>query len=140
MAAHGEVVLRQRVCLAANAARCSSSARTVIADSAIAAPPAAAKPGSSSAAAPTAATSRVRKAGSIIATGSGNTARRQSASARDGSGFPFDHFSGIIRMWTAATTPVQDSDSIRQRWRRRWPELRPVYAALPGLRPQRPLH
>ena len=82
------------------ATRCSSSARTAIADSAIAARNAASKPAASSGGAPTAATSGARKAGSIIATGSGSTgAAASSAIARDGSRFPFDHFPGIIRLW-----------------------------------------
>jgi len=46
----------------------------VIADSAIAASPAAIKPGAVTGAAPTGGINRVRKDGSIIATGSGNTA------------------------------------------------------------------
>ena len=56
-----------------NAAPSFFFVRTVIADSAIAAPPAAIKPGSVSGAAPIAGTNRVRKDGSIIVTGSGNT-------------------------------------------------------------------
>jgi len=56
------------------AAQPSFSARAVIADSAIAAWHAGAKRGLVSADAPTAATSKVWKAGSIIATASGNTA------------------------------------------------------------------
>lgn len=57
----------------ANVARFSSCARTVIGDNAIAVSLAASKPGFGSGAAPTADTNRVRKDGSIIATGSGNT-------------------------------------------------------------------
>jgi hypothetical protein len=58
---------------AANAARSFFSVRAVIADSAIAAWLAAIKPVSSNCTAPIAGTNRVRRAGSIIATGSGNT-------------------------------------------------------------------
>jgi hypothetical protein len=57
---------------ALDATRCSGSANTVIADSAIAAPLAALKPGSSNDARPTAATSGARKDDWTIATGSGN--------------------------------------------------------------------
>jgi hypothetical protein len=57
----------------ANAAPCSSSVRIVIADNAIAAPLADIAPGSTSTGKPTAAINRVRKAGSIIASGNGNT-------------------------------------------------------------------
>ena len=58
---------------ARDARRCSGFVRTAIADSAIAARLAAPKPGASNAAPPTAATSGVRKAGSIIATGNVRT-------------------------------------------------------------------
>ena len=59
--------------------RCSGSASTVIADSAIAARCAAVQPGGDNTVLPTAATSGVWKAGSIIATGNvptGNVTRR----------------------------------------------------------------
>ena len=59
---------------ARDARRCSGFARTAIADSAIAARLAAPKPGAGNAARPTAATSGVSKAGSIIATGNVRTA------------------------------------------------------------------
>ena len=75
MAVHGEVVLRLRVCLASDCratfflcSHCDRGQRYC----SLALPRS--KPGSASGAAPTAATSRVRKDGSIIATGSGNTA------------------------------------------------------------------
>jgi hypothetical protein len=58
----------------ANAARCFFSAPAVIVDSATAAALAAIKPGAGSGAAPIGDTNGVRKVGSIIATGSGNTA------------------------------------------------------------------
>jgi len=64
------------------AARRSFSVRAAIADSVIAASHAAVKRGSVSAAAPTAATSRVWKAGSIIATASGNTVGARAAGVR----------------------------------------------------------
>ncbi len=66
---------------AADVTRCSFCVRAAIADSAIAARPAAIKPGSASGAAPIVGTNRVRKDGSIIVTGSGNTgsAERESA-------------------------------------------------------------
>jgi len=54
---------------AAAVTRCSGSANTATADSAIAAAIAALKPAAANAVPPTAATSRVPKAGSIIATG-----------------------------------------------------------------------
>lgn len=57
-----------------NARRSSSSARTVIADTATVAIHAAGKHGASNGDAPTVATKRVPKVGSIIAIGSGNTA------------------------------------------------------------------
>jgi hypothetical protein len=56
------------------ATRFSSSALTVIADTATVARHAAIKPADSSGGAPTDATSRVQKGSSIIATASGNTA------------------------------------------------------------------
>jgi hypothetical protein len=64
---------------ARDARRCSGFARTAIADSAIAARLAVAKPGASNTVPPTAATSGVQKAGSIIATGNvptGSVTRR----------------------------------------------------------------
>ncbi|MEK7995870.1 MAG: hypothetical protein AAB403_18890 [Planctomycetota bacterium] len=66
---------------AADATRCSGSAGTAIADSAIAAPHAALQPGSSKDAAPTAATSGARKDGWTIATGNASTGagRRENA-------------------------------------------------------------
>ena len=57
-----------------NATRCSGSASTVIADTAIAVVPAVLKPDSSSDAGPTAAISGARKDDSIIAIASDNTA------------------------------------------------------------------
>jgi hypothetical protein len=57
----------------ANAAPCFFSAPAVIVDSATAAALAAIKPGAGSAVAPTGDINRVRKVGSIIATGSGST-------------------------------------------------------------------
>ena len=58
---------------AAGATRCSGSAPTVTAASVIAARPADSRRGGSNDAVPTAATSRVRKDGWTIATGSGTT-------------------------------------------------------------------
>ena len=58
---------------ARDARRCSGFARTATAGSAIAARLVALKPAAGSAALPTAATSRARKAGSIIATGNART-------------------------------------------------------------------
>jgi len=55
---------------ARDARRCSGFARTAIADSAIAVRLAAAKPGGGNTVRPTAATSKVRRAGSITGTGS----------------------------------------------------------------------
>ena len=86
-------------------------------------PDAASKPDSSSGGAPTAATNRARKAGSIIATASGNTGRAPGATARDGSRFPFDHFPGIIRLWTGTDA---DRPSDPAACRSRWPETRPA--------------
>jgi len=57
----------------ANAARCFFYAPAVIAASVIAATPAVSKPESVSGVAPTGDINRVRKVGSIIATGSGST-------------------------------------------------------------------
>ena len=59
---------------ARDARRCSGFARIVIAGNAIAARPAAPKPGAGSTGRPTAAISRVRKAGSTTGIGSSNTA------------------------------------------------------------------
>jgi hypothetical protein len=56
-----------------DATRCSGSAGTAIADSAIAVPSAAMKPGAANAAAPTAGISGAPKGVSIIATVNGNT-------------------------------------------------------------------
>jgi hypothetical protein len=98
---------------ASDATRCSGSASTVIADTAIAVPLAALKPGSSSDAVPTAATSGAWKDDSIIATGSGNIGNAEPAARADGSRFPIDRFSGIIRMWDlkvntgSCSVPVQ---------------------------------
>ena len=59
---------------ARDARRCSGFARTAIADSAIAVRLAAAKRGGGNTVLPTGGTSRVRRADSIIGTGSGSTA------------------------------------------------------------------
>ncbi len=66
---------------AVDATRCSGSASTVIADSAIAVPLAALKPDSSNDAVPTAAINEARKDGWIIATGNGSSGagRRENA-------------------------------------------------------------
>ena len=74
MAVHGEVVLRPRFCLGSECPRSFFCAPTVIAVSAIAASAAASKPESVSGVVPTGDINRVPKDGSIIATGSGNTA------------------------------------------------------------------
>ena len=84
---------------ARDARRCSGFVHIAIADSAIAARLAARKPGAGSTGRPTAAISGVWKAGSIIGTGSARTAQRHVPAARDGSIFPFGHFSGTIRLW-----------------------------------------
>ena len=60
--------------LVKGAKRSSSSARTVIADTATAVPHAVSKPGASSGGPPTGGTNGAAKAGSIIAIASGNTA------------------------------------------------------------------
>ena len=121
-----------------SAKRCFSSARTVIADIAIAAPHAASKPASNSGDAPTADTNGARKAGLIIATGSGNTGAAGGLQlARDGSRFPFDHFPGIIRMWTG-TDAVDRYTPVAHRPRRR--KTVGLVAALPDLRPLRTFH
>ena len=91
----------------------SSSARTAIADIAIAASSAASKPAFNSGDGQRAGTSRARKAGSIIATGSESTGAAGGLDSRDGSGFPFDHFPGIIRMWTGGCRPPVRSSGSR---------------------------
>jgi hypothetical protein len=95
---HGEVVLRQRVSLGVGCHAvfwiCRHCDR---ADSAIAATRAALKPGSGNAAAPTAAISGVRRGGSTHR--DRQRQYRHPALSRDGSGFPFDHFSGTMRLW-----------------------------------------
>jgi hypothetical protein len=71
--AHGEAVLRQKFALVKGATRFSSSARTVIADTATAASRAANKSAGSSDGPPTGATNGAPKDGSIIAIASGRT-------------------------------------------------------------------
>ncbi len=66
----------------ASATQCSSSARTVIADSATAAPRVVSTPESANDGAPTAVTSRAPKDGSIIATGNAITGAAAGKSMR----------------------------------------------------------
>ena len=99
---------------------------------------AASKPDCGSGGAPTAATSRVRKDGSIIATVSESTGAAGVQAPRDGSRFPFDHFPGIIRLWNgrcigtgsaaSGAASALAGNSAR------------CMAALPDLRPHRALH
>ena len=83
---------------ARDAKRHFGSVRTAIADSAIAVWLAAPKFDAANTAQLTAATSGVWRAGWIIATASGVQATSR-AGSRDGSRFPFGHFSGTIRLW-----------------------------------------
>jgi hypothetical protein len=101
----------------ANAARRSFSVRAATVDNAIAAWRAATRRGSVRGAPPIAATSRVRRVGSIIATVSGVSSApgaKDGRGARDGSGFPFDRFPAIIRMWEGGCQCPSGSAAIQR--------------------------
>src|SRR5438874_982912 len=140
MAAPGEMVLRQRFCLGSECCAPSFCVPAEIAASATVASPAGSKPDSSAA---------LRQP--ATSTESGRTARSSrpaaavpsapGASARDGSGFPFDRWPGIIRMWAGGSNPHRSSRPILRRFT---PSLAGDASGrldvLPGLWPQRAIH